>query len=375
MNFNQIERLRTEAEHFLDDSVKINDSTLLGRIFEARKKTTYNKFQKNKGKYATKSIKKHTISFTCPELAQINDQIAELKEEYTNKQQKYVGQIIDIMGTYHDQLTELNSIISEHDILLGLGHVLFQHRHKPNQPMCLPEFVPRRTEDPLWPEKTLCISDSWHPLISNCVPNSCSFDHEKSRLSILTGPNMGGKSTFIRQVGICCLLAHVGAPVPASSMRLSVLSGIHTRVGASDMQIKGISTFFSEMIETTNMLRSSDENSLLLVDELGRGTSTFEGVSIARATMEYILERKKSFCLFATHFHSLAKDEAEMEGASNLFVSSRQEGGRIVFDYKVMPGRTSRSFGINIIKNLEFPKSIIAEAESIERKFVYQKLL
>jgi DNA mismatch repair ATPase MutS len=186
---------------------------------------------------------------------------------------------------------------------------------------------------------------------------------------------MGGKSTFIRQVAICCLLAHVGIPVPAKSLKLSILSGIFTRVGASDMQIKGISTFFAEMIETANMLRSSDENSLLLVDELGRGTSTFEGLSIARSTLEYILTHKRSFCLFATHFHKLSGDGMSLEGLRNLYVSSHHRNGNIVFDYKVLPGKTDKSFGIDIIKNLKFPKEIIQTAYQIERKIENQNLL
>ena len=184
---------------------------------------------------------------------------------------------------------------------------------------------------------------------------------------MVTGPNMGGKSTFIRQVAISCLLAHVGCPVPASFLELTVLSGIYTRVGASDMQLKGVSTFFAEMLETSNMLRHADSRALMIVDELGRGTSTLEGLNIAKATAEYIHSEARCFSLFATHFHQITKLADQSQGIGNLYLETGTDSNKTEddFTYKVQFGSTSKSFGINIIKGLKFPQEIIQRSLNI----------
>lgn len=355
-----IESLKSEAEVFFNTPIKIKQMDHQGQVFEAKKKDVYEVFQKKSGKYRTLSVKKQNISFTCDELSDINENIFDFNEKYDQVQKKYLNQVLEKASSYFTCLETLSTIVSEHDILMGLGQLYSVYKNDSLTPMCLPVFVENEP-------KKLVIDNSWHPLIQNCVKNNCHFDNKIKRVYLVTGPNMGGKSTFIRQIAICTLLAHVGCPVPASSIELSVFSGIYTRVGASDMQIKGISTFFAEMIETANMLKSSDENSLLIVDELGRGTSTFEGISIARSTLQYILQHKKSFCMFATHFHQITSMQKEFKGIYNVCLTS-SNSDKLCFDYKVNEGFSDGSFGINILRQLRFPHKIIEDASLIEKK-------
>jgi len=144
-----------------------------------------------------------------------------------------------------------------------------------------------------------------HPCVNDCIPNNCDMD--KAKTIIITGPNMGGKSTYIRTVGICAYLAHIGFYVPASVFETPIIDVISTRVGASDVQLKGISTFMSEMLETACMLKIASNKSLVLIDELGRGTSTHEGFGIACSVCEFLHKNVNPYCLFATHFHEMTK--------------------------------------------------------------------
>jgi DNA mismatch repair protein MSH2 len=164
-----------------------------------------------------------------------------------------------------------------------------------------------------------------HPCLKNCVPNDC--DLSTDRTIILTGPNMGGKSTYIRTIGICTYLSHLGAYVPAAEFSTPIVDAIITRVGASDLQIKGISTFMSEMLESSCMLKTATCNSLVLIDELGRGTSTCEGFGVAWAICEYLHCTIGPQCLFATHFHEMTQLASDTKGVKNMFTRCRVDQG------------------------------------------------
>lgn len=190
----------------------------------------------------------------------------------------------------------------------------------------------------------------------------------KSTINIITGPNMGGKSTYIRQVATCILLAHVGCFVPASKAEIPILDCIIARVGASDHQIRGISTFMAEMLEASCMLKTATKNSFVIMDELGRGTSTNEGFGLAWAIAEYLATEIDCLCLFATHFHEMTTMEKELPNVKNLYVSALAEGDKLTMLYKVLEGVIDRSYGIHVAEMLKFPEEILSEARALAAK-------
>lgn len=182
---------------------------------------------------------------------------------------------------------------------------------------------------------------------------------------IITGPNMAGKSTYMRQVALIVLMAQVGCFVPASYARIGIVDKIFTRVGASDDIFAGQSTFMVEMSEVANILHSATSKSLIILDEVGRGTSTYDGMSIAQAVIEYIHEKIKAKTLFATHYHELTKLEGKLRGVRNFNVSVEEREDDIIFLHKIVPGGSDRSYGIQVSKLAGLPYSIIERAKEI----------
>ncbi len=163
---------------------------------------------------------------------------------------------------------------------------------------------------------------------------------------------MGGKSTFLRQVGLCCILAHIGCYVPAAYAHIPIIDQIFTRVGAGDSMLKGVSTYMNEMIEVCSLVKNATENSLLLIDELGRGTSTEDGIAISAAIIEHITNNIKCYCLFATHFYELTKMEDWMTNVKNYHVKHSVVNEEIIMNYKVERGKTDASLGVGLFNSL-----------------------
>jgi DNA mismatch repair protein MutS len=217
----------------------------------------------------------------------------------------------------------------------------------------------------------LVIKDGRHPVLDQnlveekFVPNDTALDGENTRLAIVTGPNMAGKSTYIRQVALITLMAQMGSFVPAASAEVGLVDRIFTRVGANDDLARGQSTFMVEMNETSNIVNNATERSLVILDEIGRGTSTFDGLSIAWSVAEFLHDKIKARTLFATHYHELTKLASERKGVSNFNVAVREWNEQIIFLRKIVPGGADKSYGIQVARLAGLPKEILDRAKEI----------
>ena len=217
----------------------------------------------------------------------------------------------------------------------------------------------------------LVIKDGRHPVLDQTlveekfVPNDTSLHGEQKRLAVVTGPNMAGKSTYIRQVALIVLMAHIGSFVPAESAEIGLVDRIFTRVGASDDLARGQSTFMVEMNETSNIVNNATERSLVILDEIGRGTSTFDGLSIAWSVAEFLHDKIKARTLFATHYHELTKLAEDRPGVCNFNVAVREWNEQIIFLRKIVPGGADKSYGIHVARLSGLPKEILDRAKDI----------
>lgn len=215
------------------------------------------------------------------------------------------------------------------------------------------------------------IADGRHPVVEDLmprgefVPNDIILEREKASMLIVTGPNMAGKSTYLRQVALITLMAQIGSFVPAAEAAIGVVDRIFTRVGASDNLVRGESTFMVEMIETANILNTATERSLLVLDEIGRGTSTFDGISIAWSVAEHIHDHIGAKTLFATHYHELTDLGSKLQHAKNINVAVRDWGGKVVFLYRIVDGGADHSYGIQVAKLAGLPDGVITRAREI----------
>ncbi len=227
---------------------------------------------------------------------------------------------------------------------------------------------------------TIEIHEGRHPVVEQVlkdtlfVPNDTFMGEEQDRVAIITGPNMAGKSTYMRQVALMVLMAQMGSFVPAKSARIGVVDRIFTRIGASDDLSAGASTFMVEMTEVSDILRHATRNSLLILDEIGRGTSTFDGMSIARAVLEYCADRKTlgAKTLFATHYHELTEMEGSLPGAVNYNIAVKTRGEEIIFLRKIVPGGADRSYGIEVARLAGLPEGVVQRAKAILRELEAQ---
>src|SRR2546426_11781658 len=217
----------------------------------------------------------------------------------------------------------------------------------------------------------LTIKDGRHPVLDQnlveekFVPNDTSLEGETVRLAIITGPNMAGKSTYIRQVALIVLMAQIGSFVPAESAEIGLVDRIFTRVGANDDLARGQSTFMVEMNETSNIVNNATERSLVILDEIGRGTSTFDGLSIAWSVAEFLHDKIKARTLFATHYHELTKLTEDRPGVCNFNVAVREWNEQIIFLRKIIPGGADKSYGIHVARLAGLPKEILDRAKDV----------
>lgn len=298
--------------------------------------------------------------YVTPELRELDAAIAGAQARQLRLEHELYAALLERLAQRVDDLLAAADALAHADAFTSLAQVASERGY------VRPEFVPGSSID---------VVDGRHPVVeamlgSSFVPNDLHLNEDGSRFVVLTGPNMGGKSTYLRQAALLVILAQIGSFVPARSARLGVVDRIFTRIGAGDDLASGQSTFYVEMAETAAILRRATNRSFLLIDEVGRGTGTIDGLAIAQAISEFLLERESRgpMTLFATHFHELVALAERWRLVANFHITAVENtarGGAPVFSHRVLPGSSSRSFGIEVARMAGLPPTVIARAREI----------
>ncbi len=294
--------------------------------------------------------------YTTPELDELADRILHAEERHRERELDLVRALVGAAAAASPRVTELARRVARWDVAAALADVA--HRHDYTRPV-----VDDSTE--------LVLRDARHPVVERLaargrfVPNDVTLSLDDERLWLVTGPNMAGKSTLLRQVALCVILAQMGSYVPARSARIGLFDRVLSRVGASDNLSQGESTFMVEMRETAEILRSATRRSLVILDEIGRGTSTFDGLAIAWAVAEHLDDAIGCRALFATHYHELTELSERSRNVANVSVSARELEGDVVFLHRLERGAASRSYGVAVAKLAGLPESVLARARAI----------
>ena len=310
-------------------------------------------------------IRKQTLAncerYITQELKELENTILGAAEKIVNIEAYVFEQVRSTIAGEIERLKHTANIIAVSDVLCSLAETAFKNH------FAMPEISDNGVIE---------IKDGRHPVVekmsknSMFVPNDTLLDCNDNRMMIITGPNMAGKSTYMRQVAVITLMAQIGSFVPAKSARIGVVDRIFTRVGASDDIASGQSTFMLEMNEVSSILKNATKNSLIILDEIGRGTSTFDGLSIAWSVAEYIRNKRKigAKTLFATHYHELTELEERLDGVKNYRVAVKKHGDEITFLRKIVRGGTDDSYGIEVAALAGLPSEVISRAKEILKK-------
>ena len=310
--------------------------------------------------YQRKQTLANSERYITPELKELEEKIVGAEEKLVSLEYKLFLTLRETLAGCIERLQQDAKLISELDVYRALAQVAFENDY------CRPAMQKKGA---------IHIVDGRHPVVERTlkdsfVPNNTLLDQKENRLLILTGPNMAGKSTYMRQVALIVLMAHVGSFVPAKKAAITVTDRIFTRVGASDNLASGQSTFMVEMSEVSNILNNATANSLLILDEIGRGTSTFDGLSIAWAVLEYIADTAKcgAKTLFATHYHELTELEGKLPGIKNYRISVKEVGDDIIFLRRIVRGGADKSFGVQVARLAGLPDEVIKRAKELLRE-------
>ncbi len=311
-------------------------------------------------------IRKQTLSncerYITQDLKLIEGRILGAKEKSVALEYKLYEEVREFVASNLSRVQSTAQNIAKLDVLCSLACVASDNRY------CKPDINVKGV---------LELKDSRHPVVEQLlkdtpfVPNDVVLDKQLNSTAIITGPNMAGKSTYMRQTALIVLMAQMGSFVPATSANVGIVDKIFTRVGASDDLASGQSTFMVEMNEVANIIKNATPNSLLILDEIGRGTSTFDGMSIARAVLEYVSDKRKlgAKTLFATHYHELAVMEELLDGVKNYNIAVKKNGENITFLRRIVPGGADKSYGIEVARLAGIPEWVIKRAKEIQREY------
>ncbi len=333
-------------------NLRVGFNKIFGYYIEVSNGQT--QFIKDEYNYTRKQTLANCERYITPELKEKEDLILNSEEKSMAMEYNLFIEIRDIVRTYIPKIQNIANIISEIDVLQSLAVVAEENNY---------------VRPTLIDERNIYIKDCRHPVVekvskSEYVPNDIIMD-EKTNILLITGPNMSGKSTYMRMLAITIIMAQMGSFVPCKEAKIPIFDKIFTRIGASDDLVSGESTFMVEMKEANNAVSNATKNSLILFDELGRGTATYDGMSLARSILEYIHDNVKAKTLFSTHYHELTVLEKELRGLKNIHVSAIEENGSITFLHKIKPGAVDKSYGIHVASLVNLPKKIIDRAEEI----------
>ncbi len=314
-------------------------------------------------------IRKQTLSnaerFITPELKKYEDTIINAKAKIEDLEYYLFKEVSDQIKNYKKDLMDLAEKLAYLDIIVSFASLSIENNYvKPN---IIDTF-------------DLEIINGRHPVVEKLigreeyVANNVRFD-EKERFMVLTGPNMAGKSTYMKQVALVSIMAQIGCFVPAESAKIPIIDKFLTRIGASDDILSGQSTFMVEMSEVSNIINNATENSLIILDEVGRGTSTFDGISIATAISEYIHDKIKAKTIFATHYHELTDLENKFENVVNYRIEVEEKGNKVIFLRTILKGGADKSYGLEVARLAGLPKEVLLNGKKILRTLEQRKKL
>jgi DNA mismatch repair protein MutS len=306
--------------------------------------------------YIRKQTVKNAERYITPELKEMEDKVLHAEERAQDLEYRIFEELRDATGRELTRILRTAGALAELDVLTSLAQKAAENRY------CAPTIDEG---------ETLRILDGRHPVVERnpraeaFVPNDAKLNRSDRMVTIITGPNMAGKSTYIRQVALIVILAQIGSFVPAAEARIGVVDRVFTRIGAADDIARNASTFMVEMLEIANILNNASPRSLVVLDEVGRGTSTFDGLALAWAIVEHLHETIRARSLFATHYHQLVDLAERHKGVCNMHVSVREWNDEIVFLHKLVEGGTDRSWGIHVARIAGVPRPVIERAKQV----------
>ena len=343
------ERARTGIQ-----SLKVRFNNVFGYYIEISKAN----LQHAPADYERKQTLVNAERFTTPELKELESKVLDAEDKMLTLEREIFQELRLFAAEHAARIRQTAAGVAELDVTCALAQVAAENRY------VRPSFAA---------SGEIRIVAGRHPVIEKLaekealrfIPNDLYFDSESQFIAVITGPNMGGKSTYLRQAAAIVILAQMGCFVPAESAALSIVDRVFTRIGAADNLARGRSTFMVEMTETAVILNTATARSLVVLDEIGRGTATYDGLALAWAVVEHIHQRIRARTLFATHYHELTELADQLPGVANLHVSVKEAGDQIIFLRKVEPGRADRSYGIEVARLAGLPMSVVERAREI----------
>ena len=335
-------------------TLKVSYNRVFGYYIEVSKSFT----DQVPGQYIRKQTLANCERYITQELKELEDQVLTAKDRLVALEYQIFTQLREYLASQAPRVQAAAAAVAGVDALCSLAAVAVQRGY------CRPEIT-------LGSE--ISISEGRHPVVEQMlkdalfVPNDTDLGNRDNQVAIITGPNMAGKSTYMRQVALIVLMAQMGSFVPARSARIGLVDRVFTRIGASDDLASGQSTFMVEMTEVANILRHATSRSLLILDEIGRGTSTYDGMAIARAVLEYVANPKRlgAKTLFATHYHELSAIEGELPNVKNYNIAVKKRGEQMIFLRKIVPGATDDSYGVEVARLAGLPNAVISRAREL----------